>query len=148
MDANIIVTLGKSTANTNLVPSIIGLIGVVIGALISQLGDFIKFKRDKQLYLLRKKEETYIEMQDALTKFQEKLPYLKGTNKFPKELRIVFNSVRTKATTYASKKICDNFYELITNHFLAEVIGTGKEIDSNKVDKFIGDIRKELGIKD
>ena len=148
MDANIIVTLGKSTANTNLSAPIIGLTGVIIGALISQLGDLIKFNRDKKLHLLRKREETYIEMQEALTKFQEKLPYLKGTKQFPKELRLVFNSVRAKTTTYASEKVCNDFYDLITKHFIGEVVCDGKEMDSDKVDKLIEEIRKELGIKE
>lgn len=126
------------------------LMGVIIGAILSSvltmLVDWLKFCRDENIYYKRKKEETYVEMEDLITDYCAHISEIKKINTINKELREKYNHIRTKAHIYAKKNIADKFYNLL-NNIMLEAQGI-KDVDVDEWDKLTCDIKKDLGIKD
>ena len=120
--------------------------GVIIGALISCgttfFLDCIKSKREEKLHYKRKREETYIEMQDFITDLNAHWNELKK-NFLNNDLRLKYNALRSKAHTYCKKEIVDYFYEI------ANDLMTGKIEDNiqERMDNFISMIKRDLKIE-
>ena len=120
---------------------------ILLGALIScgttWFLDLIKFNREEKLYFKRKREETYLEMQDFITDLNAHWNELK--NKFlNNDLRLKYNALRSKTHTYCKKEIVDYFYgranDLMT--------GNRKDDLQERMDNFINMIRSDLKIED
>lgn len=120
---------------------------VLLGALISCgttfFLDLIKCNREEKLYYKRKREETYIEMQDYITDLNAHWNELK--NKFlNNDLRLKYNALRSKAHTYCKKEIVNYFYE-IANDLMT---GNRKDDLQDRMDNFINMVRQDLKIED
>ena len=91
----------------NIKIALIGFIGTLIGAFVSCgttfLLDLIKCNREEKTYYKRKREETYIEMQDFLTELNAHWHELRVHN-ISNTIRIAYNSLRGKAHIYAKKE--------------------------------------------
>lgn len=120
---------------------------ILLGALIScgttWFLDLIKFNREEKLYFKRKREETYLEMQDFITDLNAHWNELK--NKFlNNDLRLKYNALRSKAHTYCKKEIVNYFYG-IANDLMT---GNRKDDLQERMDNFINMIRSDLKIED
>ena len=120
---------------------------VLLGALIScgttWFLELLRYRREEKLYYKRKKEEAYIEMQDFLVDCCAHWNELK-TGYVSVDIRLKYNSIRTKAHIYSKKEIVDEFYSLAI-----ELI-TGKRSDnySDRNDALIVMIKEDLKIED
>ena len=120
---------------------------ILLGALIScgttWFLDLIKFNREEKLYFKRKREETYLEMQDFITDLNAHWNELK--NKFlNNDLRLKYNALRSKTHTYCKKEIVDYFYERANDL----MTGNRKDDLQERMDNFINMIRSDLKIED
>lgn len=120
---------------------------IIIGALISSgttwFLDWIKCNREEKLYYKRKREETYIEMQDYITDLNAHWAELK--NKYlSNELRLKFNALRGKAHIYGKKEITDLFYDIASD------LMTGKKETNyqERNDTLLNMIKQDLTIED
>ena len=127
-----------------------GLLGVIIGCFLTWLFTVFtekqRFNREKEFYFLKRKEETYIEMQELITDFIAKMSELKGTRVFPIDLRIKYNSIKAKAETFADEEVKEAFYDLINKEFM-DCICDSKDYSYDKVSKFFELPKKSLGVK-
>ncbi len=124
--------------------------GVIIGGFLTAIFAFmnnrINYNMEESRYFKRKKEETYIEMEDLITDYCAHLPEMTKTHAIPVELRTRYNNIRSKALIYAKKKISDKFYEIL-NKIMLDTTSIYK-IDKEKIDDLTYEIKKDLGIKD
>lgn len=120
---------------------------IIIGALISCgttfFLDWIKCNREEKLHYKRKREETYIEMQDYITDLNAHWNELKN-NVLSVDLRLKYNALRSKAHTYCKKEIVDYFYG-IANDLMT---GNRKDDLQYRMDNFINMIRVDLKIEE
>ncbi len=119
---------------------------VLLGALIScgttLFLEWLRYRREEKLYYKRKKEEAYIEMQDFLVDCCAHWNELK-TGYVSVDIRLKYNSIRTKAHIYAKRDITDEFYDI------ANSLMTGKREHCNdRNDKLIAMIKEDLKIED
>ncbi len=88
---------------------------VLLGALIScgttLFLEWLRYRREEKLYYKRKKEEAYVEMQDFLVDCCAHWNELK-TGYVSVDIRLKYNSIRTKAHIYAKRDITDEFYDI------------------------------------
>ena len=112
-----------------------GLLGVIIGCFLTWLFTVFtekqRFNREKQFYFLKRKEETYLEMQKIVIDFYARSKELKGTKMFPIDLRTKYNAIKAKAETYADTVIKEAFYDFTNNEFLSCVMD-GKDVSMEK----------------
>ena len=123
------------------------IICIILGALISCgttfFLDLIKCGREEKIYYKRKREETYIEMQDFLTDLNAHWAELKK-HLLNNDLRLKYNALRSKAHTYCKKEIVDYFYDIANDLMTGEI---GNDLQE-RVDNFIGMIRQDLKIEE
>lgn len=127
------------------------LLGVIIGCILTWISNIItdsqKFKREKDFYFLKKKEETYVEMCDVVTELYACSKDLKGTKVFPINLRLKYNSIKVKAEMYADKDVTEAFYDFANNDFVESCLFNGNDISLEKFNKVFELSKKSLGVK-
>jgi hypothetical protein len=91
---------------------------IIVGALISCgttfFLDWIKCTREEKRYYKRKREETYVEMQDYITDLNAHWAEVKN-NYLSTELRLKYNALRSKSHIYGKKDITELFYGLTSD---------------------------------
>lgn len=119
--------------------------GVIIGAVLTAgftwFIEYLRAKRDEELYVKRKREEVYLKLLDLLNEYIE----LHNDNKTPndvemKEFWVRYKQLRPAVKVYASQHIEEWFLESLNETFYGAIKG--------QVNGLAKEIRKELGIKD
>ena len=119
------------------------LIGAIISCGTTFFLDWIKCGREEKIYYQRKREETYIEMQDSITDLNAHWNEVK--NKFlNNDLRLKYNALRSKSHTYCKKEIVDYFYEIASDL----MTGNRKDDLQDRMDSFINMVRCDLKIEE
>lgn len=122
------------------------IIGAFLTAIFASINNLISYNMDENRYFKRKKEETYLEMEDLITDYCAHLPEMKKINTINRELREKYNNIRSKAHIYAKKKISDQFYKIL-NQIMTEAIVLDN-LDVKEWDKLSHYIKQDLNIKD
>ncbi len=122
---------------------ILVLLGAIISCGTTWFLDFIKSNRDEKLHYKRKREETYLEMQDLLVDYFAHWNEVK-VGRINQDLRIRYNNLRSKAHIYAKKEITDAFYDIANNIMSGEI----QEDYAERNDRLIQMIKDDLKIED
>ena len=119
--------------------------GVIIGAVLTAgftwFIEYLRAKREKKLYLKKKREEVYLKLLDLLSEYTE----LHRDNKTHSDIEIKdfwekHKKLRPEVKVYASQHIEEWFSESLKEAFYG--------ITEGQVNSLAKEIRKELGIKD
>ena len=124
--------------------AIFGLIGVIIGSILTGLVtwfiDYLRSAREQKIYILRKREETYLKAIDCLISISTDLKWLlKGDP--CNEVKEKINSTVPYIKLYASSKIAKEYIRL-----QKEIQNTPDENMYHKIEKLINNIKKDLKI--
>lgn len=122
----------------------IGLAGVIIGAVITALFtwflDKLRSDREQKIYIIHKKEETYLKAIDCLLSIGTDLRWvLEGEP--GNEVKRKINSTIPHLKLYASEKIMKDYLAL-----QKELQSAPNEKTYPKIEKLIKNIKKELNI--
>lgn len=130
------------------------LIGVFIGWTLNLIQSHFQNKRDDEVYLKRKREETYIKVLDVLMRSDKCYREQYIEEKEYEEYKRLFNDLQSLMLVYASSKIYKEYYKLcaeICNTYEGIKKKNKREklqyINAEKVENFASKIRKELGIE-
>lgn len=137
-----------------LIPAIFGFIGTLVGGIISykimtkqfelvSQQEFQKQKRDDELYLKRKKEETAIKMIHLLYKGNRLFSgeVIQGASKEYKEWGKDIIIIKTDVFLYLSRKWNNKFFEI-----LDKIDKTKTDCESD-IEIFTIELKSELGIE-
>lgn len=139
--------------NDTIIASLIGAVGIVIGALITLFGlgiqSWLQSRRERKLHIMRKREELYIEACQVLMEHEKWCRY-HGENQHCKD---IFNELQSPMLIYASKNIYDKYYKLDSEIWATYAkVHTKKQIKNisdniaDKIELFAEDMRRELKI--
>ena len=122
------------------------LIGIIIGCVLTGFFtwfiDYLRSAREQKIYILRKREETYLKAIDCLISIGTDLKWLlKGDP--CNEVKEKINSTVPYIKLYASSNIAKEYIRLQN-----EIQTTPDENTYNKTEKLIKDIRKDLKISE
>lgn len=126
--------------------AIFGLLGVIIGCILTGLftwfTDYLKSAREQKIYILRKREETYLKAIDCLIAIGVDLSWLlKGDPR--NEVKEKINSTVPYIKLYASSKIAKEYIML-----QKEIQNAPDENTYYKIEKLIKNIKKDLKISE
>lgn len=125
--------------------ALIGLIGVLIGAVITALFtwflDELRSDREQKIYITHKREETYLKALDCLISVSADYQWIMTGNP-TNEVKEKINSTISYINLYASDKISKNYLAL-----QKELQNSPNKKTYLKMEKLIKDIKKELKIK-
>ena len=138
-----------------IIGGIFTLIGVFIGWVLNLIQSYFQNKRDDEVYLKRKREETYIKVLDVLMRSDKCYREQYIEEKEYEEYKRLFNDLQSLMLVYASTNIYNEYYKLC-GEICDTYEGIKKKnkreklqyINAEKVENFASKIRKELGIKD
>lgn len=125
--------------------AVIGLVGVVIGAIITALFtwflDYLRNVREQKIYIARKREETYLKAIDCLISMGTDLKWLLS-GEHCNEIKEKVNSTIPYIKLYASEKIKKKYSSL-----QKELQNNPNEKTGPKIENLIKNIKKELNIE-
>ena len=125
--------------------ALIGLIGVLIGAVITALFtwflDELRSDREQKIYITHKREETYLKALDCLISVSADHQLIMTGNP-TNEVKEKINSTISYINLYASDKISKNYLAL-----QKELQNSPNKKTYLKMEKLIKDIKKELKIE-
>ena len=140
--------------NDTIIASLIGAIGIVIGALITLFGlgvqSYLQSRRERKLHIMRKREELYIEACQVLMEHDK----YRRNHQWSRKCKDMFNALQGQMIIYASKKIYDEYYKLDSEICQcydkmrdAKAIEAKADEMADKIVAFGTKMRKELGVK-
>lgn len=126
--------------------AIFGLLGVIIGCILTGLftwfTDYLKSAREQKIYILRKREETYLKAIDCLISISaDWRGILQGDP--CNEVKEKINSTIPYVELYTPTKIAKEYIAL-----QKEIRNAPDTKTVNKMEKFIENIKKELKISE
>lgn len=124
--------------------AIFGLIGMIIGCVLTGLftwfTDYLRSVREQKIYILRKREETYLRAIDCLVSISTDLKWLLRGDPC-NEVKEKINSTVPYVKLYAPSKIAKEYIML-----QKEIQNTPNENTYHKMEKLIKNIKKDLKI--
>lgn len=131
--------------------------GVIVGSVITAgftyLLESLRFSREEKLYFKRKKEETYLEMQDVVTELLTNILIICKNKKIADEITDKTNRVRSKVDLYCEQEVADEYKEIIKEFIgitLAEMKVSPMDFVTklgNRPNELIANMKEDLGIK-